>query len=444
MKLRIEPLKVGKDESFEQDVLDRKDFGQSLLNLIIKSEDELVISIDGQWGDGKSTFVRMWQGMLTDAEMPNIYIDAFASDYIDDPFLAVASAITTYIEENNSKGNKKSAEFVQKAKEVGSRLLPWGTKIAFKAVTAGLINGSDIEQLVAVRKDIANDLATTASDFVGKQLEAHKEDQQLFEDFKKELTNITDDKKLVIIIDELDRCKPTYALGLLEKIKHLFSTKNVFFVLVMHKQELEKSIKCIYGDIDAYAYLQKFIHVQTTLPKKTDGNNNDLEKYAQHLFKSHNFETWGHSQDLLGYVEQLAVHFQLSLRQLEKVFTNLAIFYAAVVEKSFQDPTIVSFLAVMKVIDPSICQSLLFRKISYSQLCDKTGIVKSRELSDWLVDRIHYFTCSKEEYTQLEVDNRVKQMEHIQYMNNNKGYICNLDRLDIMPMLIRRMSLFTA
>jgi hypothetical protein len=248
----------------------------------------------------------------------------------------------------------------------------------------------------------------------------------------------------VIIIDELDRCKPTYALGLLEKIKHLFSTKNVFFVLVMHKQELEKSIKCIYGDIDAYAYLQKFIHVQTTLPKKTDGNNNDLEKYAQHLFKSHNFETWGHSQDLLGYVEQLAVHFQLSLRQLEKVFTNLAIFYAAVVEKSFQDPTIVSFLAVMKVIDPSICQSLLFRKISYSQLCDKTGIVKSRELSDWLVDRIHYFTCSKEEYTQLEVDNRVKQMEHIQYMNNNKGYICNLDRLDIMPMLIRRMSLFTA
>ena len=71
MKLRIEPLKVGKDESFEQDVLDRKDFGQSLLNLITKSEDELVISIDGQWGDGKSTFVQMWQGMLTGAEIPN-------------------------------------------------------------------------------------------------------------------------------------------------------------------------------------------------------------------------------------------------------------------------------------------------------------------------------------------------------------------------------------
>ena len=43
MKLIIEPLRVGKDESFEQDVLDRKDFGQSLLNLITKSENELVI-----------------------------------------------------------------------------------------------------------------------------------------------------------------------------------------------------------------------------------------------------------------------------------------------------------------------------------------------------------------------------------------------------------------
>ena len=443
MKLRIEPLKVAKDESFEQDVLDRKDFGQSLLNLITKSENELVISIDGQWGDGKSTFVQMWQGMLTDAEIPNIYIDAFASDYIDNPFLAVASAITTYIDENSTENNEEHP-FLEKAKEVGSRLLPWGTKIAVKAVTAGLINGSDIEQLVAVKKDIANDLATTASDFVGKQLEAHKEDQQLFVAFKEELSNITDGKKLVIVIDELDRCKPTYALGLLEKIKHLFSTKNVYFVLVMHKQELEKSIKCIYGDIDAYTYLQKFIHVQTTLPRKTDGHDNDLEKYAQYLFQSHGFETWGHDRDLLVWVEQLAVHFQLSLRQLEKVFTNLAIFYASVVENSFQDPTIVSFLAVMKVIDPSIFQSLQFGKISYSQLCEKTGMTKSQGLSDWLSDRIHYFTCSKEEYTQLDVDHPVKQMRHIQYRNNNKVYICNLDRLDIMPLLIRRMSFFNS
>lgn len=434
MKLRIEPLRVGKDESFEQDVLDRKDFGQSLLNLITKSEDELVISIDGQWGDGKSTFVQMWQGMLTDAEMPNIYIDAFASDYIDNPFLAVASAITTYIDENSTEDNEEHP-FLEKAKEVGSRLLPWGTKIAVKAVTAGLINGSDIEQLVAVKKDIANDLATTASDFVGKQLEAHKEDQQLFVAFKEELSNITDGKKLVIVIDELDRCKPTYALGLLEKIKHLFSTKNVFFVLVMHKQELEKSIKCIYGDIDAHAYLQKFIHVQTTLPKKPDGLNNDLEKYAQHLFKSHNIETWGHDRTLLDYVEHLARHFNLSLRQLEKVFTNLALFYASVTKNNYPNPPITAFLATIKVVKPAVYQALLDKTMTYSQLCEKTKLTGTVGWSEWLLAYLRCAILSEDEYSQLKPDDPARKFDH----HRVRFFI---DRSTILPWLIRRMSLF--
>lgn len=436
MKLRIEPLKVGKDESFEQDVLDRKDFGQSLLNLITKSENELVISIDGQWGDGKSTFVQMWQGMLTDAEMPNIYIDAFASDYIDDPFLAVASAITTYIDENKTEDNEEHP-FLETAKEVGSRLLPWGTKIAVKAVTAGLINGSGIEQLVTVKKDIANDLATTTSDFVGKQLEAHKEDQQLFEDFKKELTKITDGKKLVIIIDELDRCKPTYALGLLEKIKHLFSTKNVYFVLVMHKQELEKSIKCIYGDIDAYTYLQKFIHIQTALPKKTDGHDNDLKKYAQHLFKLHNIETWGHERTLLDYVEHLARHFNLSLRQLEKVFTNLALFYTYVAKNNYPNPPITVFLAVIKVVKPAVNQALLDKTMTYSELCEKTRLTKTEDWSEYILAWLRYLVLPDDEYSQLKPNDLARK-----FQGHEAKY--HLERLRIMPWLIRKVNLITA
>jgi len=60
---------VGENEAFEQDALGRSGFGQSLLNLISQSNDELVISLDGQWGEGKTTFVKMWQGMLTQADL---------------------------------------------------------------------------------------------------------------------------------------------------------------------------------------------------------------------------------------------------------------------------------------------------------------------------------------------------------------------------------------
>src|SRR5690554_6296690 len=129
MNIVTPPIVVGANEAFEQDALGRSDFGQSLLNLVSQSSDELVISLDGKWGEGKTTFVRMWQGMLTQAQIPNVYIDAFANDYIDDAFIAVASAITTYIDENSvNPDEKKSKEFMEKAKHVGVQLLSWTAK----------------------------------------------------------------------------------------------------------------------------------------------------------------------------------------------------------------------------------------------------------------------------------------------------------------------------
>lgn len=152
---------VGEDEAFEQDVLGRSNFGQSLLNLVSQSSDELVISLDGKWGEGKTTFVRMWQGMLNQAKVPSIYIDAFANDYIDDAFIAIASSITTYIEENSvNPDDEKSKEFREKAKHVGVQLLSWTAKVGIKAATLGAIKDSDIEELKDIQSDVAKGLST--------------------------------------------------------------------------------------------------------------------------------------------------------------------------------------------------------------------------------------------------------------------------------------------
>ncbi|HCE4734527.1 TPA: hypothetical protein NGU80_003657, partial [Vibrio parahaemolyticus] len=67
-------------------MLRREAFGESLKNLVIRSDDELVVSLDGKWGEGKSTFVKMWQGLLTANNVPNIYNDSFANDYVEDAF----------------------------------------------------------------------------------------------------------------------------------------------------------------------------------------------------------------------------------------------------------------------------------------------------------------------------------------------------------------------
>jgi len=59
MRLVIPPLVVEENDSFKNDALDRRTYGDALLNSVVRSNDELVISLDGKWGEGKTTFVKM-------------------------------------------------------------------------------------------------------------------------------------------------------------------------------------------------------------------------------------------------------------------------------------------------------------------------------------------------------------------------------------------------
>ncbi|MCL5964227.1 MAG: KAP family NTPase [Deinococcus sp.] len=105
MKLIIPPVTVNPENPFQHDALNREEFGAALLNLVSNVDDNLVISLDAPWGEGKTTFVRMWQGLLTKSGIKSIYFDAFADDFIDDPFIAVTSEIARFAEtEFNTNG----------------------------------------------------------------------------------------------------------------------------------------------------------------------------------------------------------------------------------------------------------------------------------------------------------------------------------------------------
>jgi hypothetical protein len=94
----------------------------------------------------------------------------------------------------------------------------------------------------------------------------------------------TSPRKLVIVVDELDRCRPDYALAMLEIIKHFFAVDHVHFVLGVNLRELENSVKARYGaGINAGLYLQKFITVTVALPDAAD--NRDYKSHAISYFK---------------------------------------------------------------------------------------------------------------------------------------------------------------
>src|SRR6185437_6425840 len=112
-------------------------------------------------------------------------------------------------------------------------------------------------------------------------LDSHAADRETFKRFREalnglaeELASLPDDangggetqKPLVFVIDELDRCRPPFALELLEKIKHFFSVPRVVFVLVSSLSQLEAAARFAYGDIDALTYLEKFFHLRLLFP----------------------------------------------------------------------------------------------------------------------------------------------------------------------------------
>jgi predicted KAP-like P-loop ATPase len=97
MRLVTPEIEVDESEPFKNDKLNRRPFAESLLNLITNVEDNLVISLDAPWGDGKTTFVKMWQGFLKENGVRSLYFDAFANDSFEDPFMALVGSINEVV-----------------------------------------------------------------------------------------------------------------------------------------------------------------------------------------------------------------------------------------------------------------------------------------------------------------------------------------------------------
>ena len=73
-------------------------------------------------------------------------------------------------------------------------------------------------------------------------------------------------KPLIICVDELDRCRPTYAIEMLERIKHFFNIPGIVFMLGIDREQLCASIASVYGAIDTENYLHRFFDIEFVLP----------------------------------------------------------------------------------------------------------------------------------------------------------------------------------
>ena len=281
MELRRHNVEVNNADPFANDWLERKGFADQLTNIVENNKQgEVVIGLSGQWGEGKTTFVEMWQKHMENKNIASIYFDAFEYDYLEDVFLSLAIEIYNYAKVN---GLTAQEDYLNKSKNTYHLLQ------AMIAKTSPInIDSSFQEKLVDNDRqlfDIAKIIEDNLNFSLDNTFEQALKHKEVFRDFKKSLSQLAtqasnQDMPLVVIIDELDRCKPSFAVEVLEKIKHLFLVEGVIFVLSMHHEQLEESIKKVYGqNIDAHTYLQKFIDYPTRLPKADLSNNSNRRKY---------------------------------------------------------------------------------------------------------------------------------------------------------------------
>jgi len=180
-------------------------------------------------------------------------------------------------------------------------------------------------------------------------------------------------KPLIFIIDELDRCRPTFALEVLERIKHFFSVQNVHFVLGVNIAQLENSIKAKYGLGDgAKTYLQKFISLTVELdvqPGK-DRYTDNSSKYIRHLMgKMDDKGAEYHAlEKVCNEVNLIALKKRLSLRTLERIMSLVAITAAYNKNATEQVFPVTAGLCIMKVLEPELYRKAKSGRLTYSDV----------------------------------------------------------------------------
>ena len=251
----------------DRDILNRSEFAKRLTRLLDCVDEPLVIALDGDWGSGKSFFLRCWTGAHINefaGKSQIIYFDAFAKDFLKDPLIGITEALEERI--LAIKGEEGS---LRRMKSALVKLARPALRVAISTMTAGI---SEFASPVVAAA--AEEFAKSITDGVDKIWENEKERTAAIEEFREGLKSITtlDENKrnLIFIVDELDRCRPDYAIDLLEIIKHFFEVPNVHFVLGVNQEELEGNIRHRYGEgTNSRAYLAKYINLRMTLPDGT-------------------------------------------------------------------------------------------------------------------------------------------------------------------------------
>lgn len=253
------------------DYLSRQPFIKLLKNIIenqSKNNNGYSIAIDGDWGSGKTWILDALESQLSSDEYLIFHYNAWENDFYEEPLVALLSVML------------ESLRQIKKVKEIGSRANVVSSSILALSKIVGVITEKKLgvnlsDTLDAIKNTNAawHDAVLTDDDFNTLLPLANALKQ-----VKKVLFELNSDFKIILVVDELDRCLPEYAIKVLERLHHVCNKMPVFQIIAIDKSNLADSICKVFGknfsnptlkdNIMQFAdsYLQKFIDISIPLP----------------------------------------------------------------------------------------------------------------------------------------------------------------------------------
>lgn len=381
------------------DVLNREGFINRLTRIVEQVTDKrqgCCFGIDGEWGSGKTFVLEKFEEKLKEIQSEEtadnkyyvFHYDCWKYDYYEEPIIAIISAMIDEIENEP----KFFSEKIQNAGELAGKTV----KDVLKAIVGELTQNKIGIDLVELATGILKDY--------DEEKEQNKDFDSLYgfrkalDTTRKGICEIANNKAVIIVVDELDRCIPTYAIKVLERLHHVFNElDNVVVMVSMDKQQMGHSIKALYGDIDVDVYLRKFISFKVHLDNGIADNY--ISKYESYVSLFENVEQVRIDSFFKSIMQGI------DMRTQERIFRKAEIIHHMIAREEKMDSSIMTF-------------EILFLTVALK--------CKSNDLR-WLIDKKHNADIenllTKEYYTRLKIYKDGVENNGIM-SNGSKRWIC--------------------
>lgn len=365
LKLRKLPEKIpdpipDPTDPWSDDSLGRKSCGVFLSKVVSDASEPMTLFVNGEWGSGKSFFLDRWTLQLKAEGFSTIAFNVWQDDGLTDPLIALFGQLQSNL--HCKPGYVRSVKgIVQKVGEILSAGL--------EEVSCACSNKTGIDA-VRFMRNAGSQLAQRIEQY-GKLIEARTLLRDRLFGLAEKVYADTG-KPLVFLVDELDRCRPTFAIEVLERIKHYFNIPHIVFVIGADLVQMGHTVRAVYGNIDVANYLRRFVDFEFKLPEP------DRAAYFTLLWNKYDMkyafaDSKGRSslqQALFGarmILLELSVMHQFTLREIDATFRLLMMIARHSWKNESVPSELVAALAVLKLVAPKVCFEWLRGTLS---VCD--------------------------------------------------------------------------